>query len=501
MDTGSQSSEIYALYCEHAKLTDIQLRGDYTTHLCNAVNKVVIGSAFGAQKISNFWIIRVRTKAALETLVQTGLLINNSPVKLYRDRPTKAQSSRVEGERLLIKDFPLNEPNIKIVNFLKQHTQIGECSNVFYSRSKQTNFVNGDRYVFTNTLNFNPPLPDRIMIGEHTCRLSYAAKHIVCQRCNLKDHKTDNTDLCKAYATGQNHLELITNGALSNFERVEMTYENIPFITSEHAYQWSKCVEALRVDLAEEVTKAKSPHEAKRIASKINPIPANWHVIKDDVMKKILTAKCQQSVKFRRVLLHTGDKIIIEARPDMHWGSGLSYNLTLTSKPAFHPGNNQLGKILMSLRSDLKQQVMKVAPTSNVLQSKVTTDTSSSSAPSHNGSKDPQDSSVLAKPISSPPKRVRPRQRSSKVPLRTKSFKLSTPMLKDLLRKQAHQKKHSKFMKARKLNQDTDTTDSEADYTDIQCEFDSDMSKVNWYDIMVTGDTDNEDASPTPVSS
>ena len=57
------------------------------------------------------------------------------------------------------------------------------------------------------------------------------------------------------------------------------------------------------------------------------------------------------------------------------------------------------------------------------------------------------------------------------------------------------------FSLAIKLNQDTDTTDSEADYTDIECEFDSDMSKVNWYDIMVTGDTDNEDASPTPVSS
>ena len=56
-------------------------------------------------------------------------------------------------------------------------------------------------------------------------------------------------------------------------------------------------------------------------------------------------------------------------------------------------------------------------------------------------------------------------------------------------------------MKARKPNQDTETIDSEADYTDIECEFDSDMSKVNWYDIMVTGDTDNEDVSPTPVSS
>ena len=155
----------------------------------------------------------------------------------------------------------------------------------------------------------------------------------------------------------------------------------------------------------------------------------------------------------------------------------------------------------MSLRSDLKQQVMKVAPTSNVLQSKVTTDTGSSSAPSHNDSKDPQDSSVLTKPMSSPPKRVRPRQRAFNVPFRTKSFKLSTPMLKDFLRKQTHQKKQSKSMKARKLSQDTDTIDSEADYSDIECEFDSDMSKVNWYDIMVTGDTDNEDASPTPVSS
>ena len=54
-------------------------------------------------------------------------------------------------------------------------------------------------------------------------------------------------------------------GALSNFVRVEITYENIPFVTSEHAYQWSKCVEALKTDLAEEVTKAKSPPEAKRI--------------------------------------------------------------------------------------------------------------------------------------------------------------------------------------------------------------------------------------------
>ena len=73
--------------------------------------------------------------------------------------------------------------------------------------------------------------------------------------------------------------------------------------------------------------------------------------------------------------------------------------------------------------------------------------------------------------------------------------------MKDFLRKQTHQKKHSKFMKARNLSQDTDVIDSEADYSDIECESDSDMSKVNWYDIMVTGDTDNEDASPTPVLS
>ena len=64
-------------------------------------------------------------------------------------------------------------------------------------------------------------------------------------------------------------------------------------------------------------------------------VPANWHVVKDDVLKKIPTAKCQQCVKFGRALLYTDDKIIIEVRPDMHRGSGLS---TLTSKPAFHPG-------------------------------------------------------------------------------------------------------------------------------------------------------------------
>ena len=48
-----------------------------------------------------------------------------------------------------------------------------------------------------------------------------------------------------------------------------MTMENIPFPTSEHAYQWHACMNHLCNDQAEKVMCAKTPREAKQITSQI----------------------------------------------------------------------------------------------------------------------------------------------------------------------------------------------------------------------------------------
>ena len=48
-----------------------------------------------------------------------------------------------------------------------------------------------------------------------------------------------------------------------------------------------------------------------------------------------------------------GSKLLIEPRQDLWWGSGLSYNMTSTTKPSHHPGKSWLGEILMKIRLQL----------------------------------------------------------------------------------------------------------------------------------------------------
>ena len=54
---------------------------------------------------------------------------------------------------------------------------------------------------------------------------------------------------------------------LSHFDKCLIQFEGTDFVSSEHEYQWSACVEDLSEDLAEEVMKAKTPSEAKCMAS------------------------------------------------------------------------------------------------------------------------------------------------------------------------------------------------------------------------------------------
>ena len=76
-----------------------------------------------------------------------------------------------------------------------------------------------------------------------------------------------------------------------------------------------------------------TPLEVKRIASVIKTPDSNWHDIKYGVMEKILQAQLKFSKAFRDELLATGNKILIEARHDVWWGSGMSFKMSTTTKP------------------------------------------------------------------------------------------------------------------------------------------------------------------------
>jgi hypothetical protein len=117
-------------------------------------------------------------------------------------------------------------------------------------------------------------------------------------------------------------------------------------MTSEHAYHWSKFwnIEGAE-SICESILLSRSAHEALQIAKRAKIMrDANWDNVKYEVMKSILIAKVTQHDYVYRKLLETGDRRLIEdSWRDDYWGWGPNRD-----------GQNNLGKIWMEIRNDLR---------------------------------------------------------------------------------------------------------------------------------------------------
>ena len=78
------------------------------------------------------------------------------------------------------------------------------------------------------------------------CRVQYSSMNMVCERCKSRGHHTKDTNKCPAYVAQQPGVHFFSRGILSNFEECPLKFEDFDFRSSEQAYHWSACVEALR---------------------------------------------------------------------------------------------------------------------------------------------------------------------------------------------------------------------------------------------------------------
>lgn len=136
---------------------------------------------------------------------------------------------------------------------------------------------------------------------------------------------------------------------LSNFHSCLVVYNGLLFHTAEHAYQAAKSDDYnVRLDVKALAT----PGEAKRYGLKIK-LRGHWDAIRVSVMTEIQLAKYTQNPELAAKLIRTGDLVLQERNNwgDKFWGMDLSGN-----------GSNQLGEILMKVRSILngtfKMQVL-----------------------------------------------------------------------------------------------------------------------------------------------
>lgn len=115
---------------------------------------------------------------------------------------------------------------------------------------------------------------------------------------------------------------------------------NLRFLNVEAAYQASKCN-----SLKEAKTFCTMTGKEAKKASKNIEVKKNWDYIKYDIMSQLVFQKFLNDLKLREKLVDTWPKYLEETNTwkDTYWGV---YN---------EKGTNNLGKILMSVRSYFKE--------------------------------------------------------------------------------------------------------------------------------------------------
>lgn len=132
------------------------------------------------------------------------------------------------------------------------------------------------------------------------------------------------------------------NGFLSNMFDCPVTVGGITYRSSESAFQAQKSMDlAVRQRFAA-LTGAKAKQAGKTVA-----LRADWETAKVGLMRDVLVAKFSQNPELAERLLATGDAELIEGNTwgDTFWG--------VDSKKG---GRNELGKLLMELRANLRSE-------------------------------------------------------------------------------------------------------------------------------------------------
>ncbi len=134
-------------------------------------------------------------------------------------------------------------------------------------------------------------------------------------------------------------------GEFSNFYRAPILIDGKEWGTTEHYFQAMKFKGTER---EEKIRNLARPNDAAFEGREIRddfPLRKDWEEVKDGYMLEALRAKFTQHDKLRKLLLDTGDCLIIEhTKNDKYWADGGDGS-----------GKNMLGVLLMQVREELRK--------------------------------------------------------------------------------------------------------------------------------------------------
>lgn len=160
-------------------------------------------------------------------------------------------------------------------------------------------------------------------------------------------------DELKVKSVGGNIAFCSENAWLSNFFPCAFKMQGQLFNSAEHAFQYIKACRNKHPTQASLILKARDAKEAKIIGSGVLIAP-KWDLVKEEIMRRVVTAKFESDDLLARKLVDTGDKILVEATMDKFWGAHATFNSKSIASNNWK-GANRLGVILMELRDNLRR--------------------------------------------------------------------------------------------------------------------------------------------------
>ena len=149
-------------------------------------------------------------------------------------------------------------------------------------------------------------------------------------------------------------------GCFNNWYPAEFDYAGRHFANSEQFMMYHKVLMFRKYDLAKQIMSTSDPARCKKIAGQKFPEFDSylWEKTCLTIVKRGVKAKFVQNEDIRETLLSTGSTLLAECSPyDRKWGIGIDINDPDRLEISKWKGKNLLGRILMEVREELRQEI------------------------------------------------------------------------------------------------------------------------------------------------
>lgn len=136
-------------------------------------------------------------------------------------------------------------------------------------------------------------------------------------------------------------------GCFSNFSPHGIDLQGTYWSTVEHYYQAQKFVGTADAALIPVIHLAQTPADAAALGRDCTrQVRPDWEQVKTQVMRLAVLKKFLTHPDIGAILISTGNQMLVEnSQTDYYWGCG-----------GDKTGDNHLGKILMSVRQEIRQR-------------------------------------------------------------------------------------------------------------------------------------------------